>query len=77
MVMSIIIRIGIVEFVPKENSNNNSVDSFDEYPDLNIYEKIQMLQYENLFEEIDWRLYLPKDEEKINKSIPIPTKKLQ
>ena len=40
----IIIHIGIVEFVPKEND-----DFIDEYPDLNIYEKIQILIYESTY----------------------------
>jgi len=42
----IIIRIGIVEFVPKESHDYSIVDDF---PDLNIYEKIQILLYENQF----------------------------
>ena len=42
----IIIRIGIVEFVPKESHDYSIVDDF---PDLNIYEKIQILLYENQY----------------------------
>ena len=44
MAMLIIIHIGIVEFVPKESYDYSIVDEFD---DLNIYEKIQILIYES------------------------------
>ena len=42
----IIIRIGIVEFVPKETDKENDYSIVDDYPNLSIYEKIQILLYE-------------------------------
>jgi hypothetical protein len=72
MAILIIIRIGIVEFVPKEND-----DEIDEYPDLNIYEKIQILFYENKYLKKN-ECYSPINEKLIDndktktKPIPIP-----
>ena len=74
----IIIRIGIVEFVPKETSDFSIAD---EIPNLNIYEKIQILLYENYFE-YDYKENIPcyspinkKTNETETLSIPIPNKK--
>ena len=80
----IIIRIGIVEFVPKENVEESPEYSIvDEFPDLNIYEKIQILIYENEYiKKENISCYSPKSFTKTlpksipkSKSIPIPIPK--
>lgn len=74
----IIIRIGIVEFVPKENPDYSLVD---EFPDLNIYEKIQILIYESEYinrEERTCKTHVNKinyDYDTKTLPIPIPKKK--
>jgi hypothetical protein len=83
----IIIHIGIVEFVSKENSDYSIDEIIDKIPDLNIYEKIQLILFMNIYiENIDYieniediNINSPKNKiSSINKtnhkSLPIPKK---
>jgi hypothetical protein len=63
---NVFIHIGIVEFVPEEILEYNSKD---EYPGLNIYEKIQMLKLESLYDRIK---SISPDINKDPNGIPIP-----
>ena len=64
---NVLIHIGIVEFVPKEIIDE--YESEDEYPKLNIYEKIQMIKLKNLYERVK---YVSLDTNKESNGIPIP-----
>ena len=76
----IIIDTSIVDYVPKEKEEDKDIKSFvDNYPNLNIYDKIQILIYENYYEEIDEKIYCSSLDNNNNildnlktKSIPIP-----
>ena len=67
---NVFIHIGIVEFVPEERLNEYESD--EEYPELNIYEKIQMLKLENLYDRIK---IIQPDTKKEPNGIPIPKPK--
>jgi hypothetical protein len=67
---NVFIHIGIVEFVPDEIIEEYESD--DEYPELNIYEKIQMLKLENLYERIK---NISPDTNNVSNGIPIPKSK--
>ena len=63
---NVFIHIGIVEFVPEEILE---YESEDEYPELNIYEKIQMLKLESLYDRIKT---ISPDTNNVSNGIPIP-----
>ncbi len=63
---NVFIHIGIVEFVSEEILESESED---EYPELNIYEKIQMLKLESLYDRIKT---ISPDTNKVPNGIPIP-----
>ena len=74
--MHIIIRIGIVDYEHKEDNNY-----IDEYPDLNIYEKICILIYESNYPKestnnsINKSFFINSSKTKTKtKPIPIPNK---
>ena len=71
MAMQIIIRIGTVPYESKETNEN-----IDEYPELNIYEKIQILIYKNIYlRETDYKSPINNNLSKNDKTIPIPITK--
>ena len=77
-------NMGIVDYESEDNTceiSENQSESDDEFPELNIYEKIQMLLFENQF--INNTYYLSDINNypdillnnKKTKAIPIPKKK--
>jgi hypothetical protein len=67
------IHTGIVDYESDITLDNETDDDFDDtYADLNIYEKIQMLKLESLYDNIDKRLLISPDTTIVKNSIPIP-----
>jgi len=70
------IHTGIVDYESDITlENEDEYESEDEYPELNIYEKIQMLKLESLYDNIDKRDLISPDTNKVTNSIPIPKSK--
>ena len=79
LVILFFIHTGIVDYesdITLEENESDSESNFDdEYSDLNIYEKMQMLKLESLYDNIDKRLLISPDTIKVPNSIPIPKSK--
>ena len=83
MALFIIIDTSIVDYVSKEKEEEKDIKSFvDNYPNLNIYDKIQILIYESYYEDLDETIYCSSldnnniDDGKTKSiSIPKPNKK--
>jgi len=78
----IIMDTSIVDYVSKEKEENKDIKSFvDNYPNLNIYDKIKILIYESYYEDLDEKIYCSSLDNNNSiydgktKSIPIPNKK--
>ncbi len=70
--------MGIVEFVPKDNNLDNDLDNDldDEFPNLNIYEKMQILLIESKYNnQYSFIMSYPSDVNKESNGIPIPNNK--
>ena len=86
MVLPIMMNMSIVEFVPKEeikkerereekDKKEEEYTFIDNFPNLTIYDKIQILIYESYYNDEDKRRDYSIINKKNNKSIPITNNK--